>query len=962
MKRPRFIGEDFFATGINPADYAIWGGEGTFAGKAQTRPAAGLIYRMLTEGYRWVGQSAWHFWLDQSNTAGNPYNSQLPRAVFVRQWDWSFGSGQKIKRTFGIFNDTQYNAPLTFTRTLLLNNKVAWTKKSQHKIAPGTSEKFDETIPLPNVTKRSEAQLIVKLEAEGKEIFRDSKAVSILAGNVGAQSIAPGLKPIVNRAQPVAGRIALFDPSNKIAPFLKAQRVQFTALNSLENLPQNIKVLIVGPDALSVEESTSSRLAAFASTGKTVLVLEQKNPLKYQGLPAEMEPSAENSNGSIGFIEDENHPAFTGLRQKDFFVWGADEGLYRGIYNKPTRGAKSLIQAGPRLSQSALVEVTVGSGLMLLSQLQIGEKLGSNIVARQLLQNLLSYAASYRQEFRPVAVASDNAQLLKAVDAIGLQYQKTDALVALGNQNIKLLLVSATPQALKNLVANQQKVNAFMARGGYIVFHGLTPEGLADYNKLVGFDHMIRPFKRERVTFPNVRSPLTAGLTLGDIVMLSGERIFGWTADEYVANDAFSYVVDYEDVAPFAKSSSFLFDNATNNFFQADAWKLINNFDAPKEGTADIPMEFPKAVSIKEFTWVGNTLYAPQTRVNLVFNDKEKVSFKTEPNAEPQTFGVEPPRSGKKVTLQIAEWQAIPEKMQNGKVVIGIDNFYLKAARPDDFYQKVKPLLNIGGLLHYPRAGNPLGGGGMLLCNLNFKDTEAVPVNATKKRTILAALLRNLKAPFAGKTIIAGANLQYAPIDIGKQANQFRNERGWFGDKNFTFAGLPTGKQTFAGVQFEVYDFPTSPVPNAIMLGGNGVPNNLAQSVKGIPVNRKADALFFLQSARIDNRMNNDDRQKNRKFEMARYVIRYADGTQETVPLYSEIDVETYRQKTPTAIPGAQIGWTKPYENGEYAVAYVKQWTNPKPGVEIQSFDLEYGPEKRGVPVLLAVTAASAAK
>jgi hypothetical protein len=24
MKRPRFMGEDFFATGINPADYAQW--------------------------------------------------------------------------------------------------------------------------------------------------------------------------------------------------------------------------------------------------------------------------------------------------------------------------------------------------------------------------------------------------------------------------------------------------------------------------------------------------------------------------------------------------------------------------------------------------------------------------------------------------------------------------------------------------------------------------------------------------------------------------------------------------------------------------------------------------------------------------------------------------------------------------------------------------------------------------
>ena len=142
MKRPRFLGEDFYANGINPADYAMWGGESAFTGKAQTKPAVSLIFRMLTEGYRWAGQSAWQFWMGQGDTenktVGNPYISQSPRAVFVRQWDWTFAGGQNIKRTFGIFNDTNNAEPLTFTRTLLIGNKVAWTKKSEHKIAPGT--------------------------------------------------------------------------------------------------------------------------------------------------------------------------------------------------------------------------------------------------------------------------------------------------------------------------------------------------------------------------------------------------------------------------------------------------------------------------------------------------------------------------------------------------------------------------------------------------------------------------------------------------------------------------------------------------------------------------------------------------------------------------------------------------------------------------------------------------------
>ncbi len=341
----------------------------------------------------------------------------------------------------------------------------------------------------------------------------------------------------------------------------------------------------------------------------------------------------------------------------------------------------------------------------------------------------------------------------------------------------------------------------------------------------------------------------------------------------------------------------------------------------------------------------------PQTQVNLLFDGKDKIEFKVAPNAEPQILTLPQPKSATNLTLQIADWVKKP-----GVTNIGIDNIYLKAVRPAGFYQKVKPMLNIGGMMEYPR-----GAGGVLLCNLNFKDAEEVPENANKKRTIFATLLRNLKAPFAsGKSVIAGANLAYAPIDLSKQANQYRDERGWFGDKQFTFKDLPVGKHAFAGVAYDIFDFPTSPVPTCVMLGGSGVPNNPAQEVKSIPVNRKADALFFLHTARIDQRRNDQEVREKRKFEMCRYVVRYADGQTANVPIYSEIDIDDYKQKTPGALPGAQIAWTKLYAGTDLsAVAYSKQWDNPRPDAVIASIDLVYGADRRGVPVLLAVTAAS---
>ena len=121
-------------------------------------------------------------------------------------------------------------------------------------------------------------------------------------------------------------------------------------------------------------------------------------------------------------------------------------------------------------------------------------------------------------------------------------------------------------------------------------------------------------------------------------------------------------------------------------------------------------------------------------------------------------------------------------------------------------------------------------------------------------------------------------------------------------------------------------------------------------------VGKKADALFFLQTARIDQGKNSRD--KNR-YELARYVVTYADSKTEAIPLYQDEDLADFRQKTPQGLPSAALGWSRLYENSDQsATAWVKQWNNPRPEVEITSLALEYGKDRRGVPVLLAVTAA----
>ena len=319
-------------------------------------------------------------------------------------------------------------------------------------------------------------------------------------------------------------------------------------------------------------------------------------------------------------------------------------------------------------------------------------------------------------------------------------------------------------------------------------------------------------------------------------------------------------------------------------------------------------------------------------------------------------LAVNPPRKAKQMTLQIAGWQETPGKGP----LVGIDNIYLKAQRPPEFYEKVKPLLNVGGMMEYPR-----GKGGIVLCNLNFKETEEVPANADKKRNILAALLRNLKAPFAGRTVIAGANLRLRadrPVEAGHAVPR----REGLVRRQEVHLPRPADRQAeLAGVPYDVYEFPTSPVPTVVMLAGAGaVPRgNLPAEVKGIPVEPQG------RRAVLPPGRPGRPAPRARRRQEGQEATSWP-ATSSTTPTARrrrcrctrEVDVDDYRQHVAGRAPGAQIAWTRPYEGTDQsAVAYSMQWNNPRPDVAITTIDLLPGADKAGAPALLALTAATGA-
>ncbi len=366
-----------------------------------------------------------------------------------------------------------------------------------------------------------------------------------------------------------------------------------------------------------------------------------------------------------------------------------------------------------------------------------------------------------------------------------------------------------------------------------------------------------------------------------------------------------------------------------------------------------LTLTLPREEEITDLSIILNTHYAKATRVNLYYDDdKEPVALTTKPTEERQDFALKP-RKAHKFAVELAGFD------DPTKPTTGIENLQIRVRRSDDWHRRVKPLLNIGGLVKYP-----MGEGGVVLNQLRIPAAEGVAVNAEKKRAIVTALLRNLGAVFSGGKVLTLGDLSFRPVPLGEQCNQFLSkDRGWLqGDRDLTH--LPAGRNTLAGVAYDLVDFKTSPVPSCVMLAGPGAKGKLAKSVT-IKVGAKADSLFFLHTF---NKVRDwqPPQQGNAEPPAAfRYVVHYTDGKTADVPVRLGEGVDHWLSKAPVGLKNAAVAWAAPFPNdkgGEQAVVYQMQWQNPRPDAEIATVELAYDAkvgDQYGTPVLLGLTAAS---
>jgi beta-galactosidase len=487
---------------------------------------------------------------------------------------------------------------------------------------------------------------------------------------------------------------------------------------------------------------------------------------------------------------------------------------------------------------------------------------------------------------------------------------------------------------------------------------GLTPEGLANFHKVVGVSHVIRPFRLERVTLPGARDPLLSGLTARDVVLEGTELIYPWAGDRYPADNTFTYIVDLDDIAPFVKSAKYAhgWSQMTNGLTSADSWKFIFYHELKGDPHPKWSAEFPHEEEVTDFSIILNVHYRRITKLRLLFDEDEAgaVTLDLKPGKELlQEFRITPARKCRRITLEPLAYDDLAKQSTTG-----IDNIWIKVRRGEDYRKRVVPLLNIGGLVKYR-----IGKGGIILNQVRVLPREPNPVNGPKKQNIVATLLRNLGAAFAAeRTLLAGVNLKYAPVPLDEKCTQFlTSDRGWL-EGPHDLRHFPVGEVKLAGVNYVIRDFKTSPLPACIMLAGPGAKGTMPKAVEGIPVGRKADVLFFLHTFHRTREWRPQSDKDRTPPAVFKYVVHYEDGKTAEVPVRYERGVGNWVEESPGGRAEAAVAWAAPLptDGGKQAVVYQMSWTNPRPGVAIRNIDVREEGNSCGVPVVLAITAATA--
>ncbi|MEW6354928.1 MAG: carbohydrate-binding domain-containing protein [Planctomycetota bacterium] len=521
-KKPLYMGEFMWSPAEVPGPYALFLGDDAYPDfrLGRTRAKA-MAWRFQVEAFRQeelAGMCPWTLW----ESRGFPEDDGImyptirrvyePNAAFVREYDCRFFGGESVKRTVYLYNDTFANANLTLKWELKKDGQAV--DSGEHTFAAAPAQKIDTevTLKMPEVAERTPLEFVVKVKNGDRLAFEDTHAYWAF----------PRRKPQITGK----GRIAILGGAGVEESVLDEAGVAYTKIADLSQ-PIEADLLIIGASALDRMKTETDmptvgddatamhRLADFTAKGGAVLVLEQT------AYPPGLLPASLAKKGcTIAFQQAFHHPALKRVQDGDFKFWRGDHAVARDAVLKPRIGSfVSLCDASAEggMVYCPLIEIRNGRGRYFLSQLLIAEKMKTEPMAQILFEDLVNTALTSPPPERKIAVVQETMKLTDDLTTVGASFVDLSGKLADADLSpFPALLVEAEA---KEVTSNVARLRDYAEKGGTILLHGATPDGLARLKGLLPEAIQLRPSAALPVVIDQ-RAPWIDGMSNEDIYWL----------------------------------------------------------------------------------------------------------------------------------------------------------------------------------------------------------------------------------------------------------------------------------------------------------------------------------------------------------------------------------------------------------------------------------------------------------
>ncbi len=441
--------------------------------------------------------------------------------------DHAFYQGEKISKSIVVVNDHSYPVRLRLNWTCR-NRDTGESAANGHltrRAAPGAILKLPLEFTAPMVNNRGSFRILLSARDDRGEIdVEDHFDLQVFE--------RPG--PLAATAA-VHGRILLFDPRRRTAAMLKRAGVKFTMLKSAAQALR-ADLLIVGTGALG--ESPPKLLQQVEAMGLfdqglNLLVFEQLADANFANLVFKQ------TRQRYTFARTPKHPLLAGLTDGDFINWrgagdlvpaqvesSADGPHYPRpkwcngngnmvasvVVRKPAFGDfLPILDCGFNLLNTPLLELRKGRGRVLLCQMDVTSRYGSDPVATRLVNNLLREYSLPAASIPPYRVAYlGGSRVANWLSAMGCGFTR---LKLSGKRRLtaRFPLVVVGDLAIKEDSDSAEILRHFTAGGGCVVCLGKTD--LAWLR--IGIK--TRKIITHRLLMPDKRDRIFRGISLADL-------------------------------------------------------------------------------------------------------------------------------------------------------------------------------------------------------------------------------------------------------------------------------------------------------------------------------------------------------------------------------------------------------------------------------------------------------------